>query len=214
SHPLLASLSRARSFRWATRGGGMTEVGTLPDICELPDTLSVHSLVLFLENLFATPDQLFRLRRSLPAEKLQCLGFQLVGGREEFFQLFLDFGRQVPNALQLSLAVRIRRDRDDAIIADLLMLGFLYRLQHANELASQHQTRRGRGVMNDHCVDRIAILGSGRWDEAPVVGLGQAEHQRLEQNESRELETECKLRPSPARLFDHDVDEFIPGPGG
>src|SRR5215471_6508985 len=48
-------------------------------------------LFLFFENLFAAPHQLFRLRRSLPAEKLQRLGFQFVGGHEEFFQLFLDF---------------------------------------------------------------------------------------------------------------------------
>src|SRR5262249_13646202 len=133
-----------------------------------------HTLILFLENPFATPNQLFGLRRSVPVEELQRLGLQLVGGHEEFFELFLDLGRQVPNALQLTLAVRIRRDRDDAIIADLLMLGFLYRLQDANELASQHQTRRGRDVMNDHGVERVAILGSGRWDEAPVVGIGQA----------------------------------------
>ena len=59
------------------------------------------TLFLFLENLFAAPHQLFRLGRSLPAEKLQRLGFQLVGGHEEFFQLFLDLGRQVLNALQL-----------------------------------------------------------------------------------------------------------------
>src|SRR5262245_29822979 len=159
-----------------------------------------HPLILFLENPFATPNQLFRLRRSMPAEELQRLGLQLVGGHEEFFELFLDLGRQVPHALQLTLAVRIRRDRDDAIIADLLMLGFLYRLQHANELASQHQARRGRGVMNDHCVQRIAILGSSRWDEAPVVGIGQAEHQRLGQNESLELGIECDS-PVPRAAF-------------
>src|SRR5262249_32241216 len=139
-----------------------------------------YTLMLFLENPFGTSNQLFRLRRSVPAEELQRLGLQLVGGNEEFFELFLDLGRQVPNALQLTLAVRIRRDRDDAIIADLLMLGLLYRLQHANELASQHQTRCGGGVMNDHCVDRIAILGSGRWDEAPVIGIGQTEHHDLD----------------------------------
>src|SRR5262249_330357 len=96
-----------------------------------------HTLILFLESPFATPNQLFRLRRSLPAEELQRLGLQLGGGHKEFFELFLDLGRQVPNALQLTLAVRIHRDRDDAIIADSLVLGFLYRLQHANNLAAQ-----------------------------------------------------------------------------
>ena len=52
-----------------------------------------HTLILFLESPFATPNQLFRLRRSVPAEKLQCLGLQLVGGHEEFFELFHDLGR-------------------------------------------------------------------------------------------------------------------------
>ena len=44
-----------------------------------------NTLILFLENLFATPDELFRLRRSLPAEELQRFGFQLVGRHKEFF---------------------------------------------------------------------------------------------------------------------------------
>jgi hypothetical protein len=118
--------------------------GTQPDICDPCRVVVSQTLILFFENLFATPNELFRLRRSLPAEELQRLGLQLVGGHEEFFELFLDLGRQVRNALQLPLAVRIRRDRDDAIVADLVMLGFLYRLQHANELAAQHQARRGR----------------------------------------------------------------------
>jgi hypothetical protein len=83
------------------------------------------ALFLFLENLFAAAHQLFRLRRSLPAEKLQRLGFQLVGGNEEFFQLFLDLGRQVLNALQLALAVGIFGNGDDAIIADSSAFGFL-----------------------------------------------------------------------------------------
>jgi hypothetical protein len=68
--------------------------------------------------------------------------------------------------------------------------------------------------MNDHHIERIAILGSGRRDEAQVVGIGQAEHQRLGENEGLELGIECELRPCPARHFDHDVDEFMPGPGG
>jgi hypothetical protein len=133
----------------------MTGFGTQPDIRELPDALlSLHGLVLFLENLFATPDELSRLRRSQPAEKPQCLGLQLVGGHEELFQLLLDLGRQVLNAVQLPLAVRIFRSGDDAIIADLVVLGFLNRLKNANDLAAQHQARRGRGVMNDHRVER------------------------------------------------------------
>jgi hypothetical protein len=37
---------------------------------------------------------------------------------------------------------------------DLVVLGFLNRLKNANDLAAQHQARRGRGVMNDHRVER------------------------------------------------------------
>src|SRR6516164_8424951 len=84
-----------------------------------------NTLILFLENLFATPDQLFRLHWSLPAEKPQRLGPQLAGGHEEFFQLLLELGRQVGNAVQLALAVRILRNGDDAIVADSLVLGLL-----------------------------------------------------------------------------------------
>src|SRR5215471_17740345 len=118
--------TRARTFNesWRMRG-----FGTLPNIRYRMRRR--RYLFLFLENLFAAPHQLFRLRRSLPAEKLQRLGFQLVGGHEEFFQLFLDFGRQVINAMQLPLAVRIFGNGDDAIIADAVAFGFLHRLKDA-----------------------------------------------------------------------------------
>jgi hypothetical protein len=71
----------------------MTGFGTQPDIRNLCRWVVGDTLILFLENSFATPDQLFRLRRSLPTEELQRLGFQLVGGHEESFQLFLDLGQ-------------------------------------------------------------------------------------------------------------------------
>ena len=133
---------------------------------------------------------------------------------EEFFQLFLDLGRQVLNALQLPFAVRIFGNGDDAIIADSVALGFLNRLKDADDLAAQHQPRRGGRVVNDHDIERIAVLGSGRRDEAPVVGIGQAEHQRLGQNKGLELGLEFELRSCSARRFDHHVHEFIPGPSG
>src|SRR5262245_60097019 len=160
-------------------------------------SLVSHTLILFLENLFRNAEPAFSPAPVLASRGTSTSWPPARRWPRRIFELFLDRGRQVPNALQLTLTMRIRRDRDDAIIADLLMLGLLYRLQHANELASQHQTRRGRGVMNDHCVDRIAIPGSGRRDEVPVVGIGQAEHQRLGQNESLELGIECKLRRAP-----------------
>jgi hypothetical protein len=45
--------------------------------------------------------------------------------------------------LQLPLAVRIFGNGDDAIIADSVALGFLNRLKDADDLAAQHQPRRG-----------------------------------------------------------------------
>src|SRR5215469_2685405 len=99
----------------------------------------IDTLILFLKNLFATPDQLFRPRRPLPAEKLQRLGLQLVSRHEKFFQLLLELGRQLLNAVQLPLAVRVFRNGDDAIVADSVVLGLLVRLKHANELAAQYQ---------------------------------------------------------------------------
>src|SRR6266478_7152797 len=118
----------------------MTGFGTQPDIRNLCRWVVGDTLILFLDDSFATPDQLFRLLRSLPTEELQRLGFQLVGGHEEFFQLFLDLGRQVLNALQLPLAVRIFGNGDDAIIADSVALGFLNRLKDA-DLASRNPNR-------------------------------------------------------------------------
>ena len=77
---------------------------------------------------------------------------------------------------------------------------------YADDLAAQHEPRRGGRVVNDHDVERIAVLGSGRRDEAPVVGIRQAEHQRLGQNEGLEFGIERQLRPCSARRLDHHVD--------
>ena len=120
-----------------------------------------HSRSLQTFAISADGSSLFRLRRPLLAEELQRLGFQLVGGHEEFFQLFLDLGRQVLNALQLPLAVRILGNGDDAIIADSVALGFFNRLKDADDLAAQHQPRRGGRVVNDHSrADHRPRLGS------------------------------------------------------
>src|ERR1700756_1285669 len=113
----------------------MTGFGTQPDIRNLCRWVVGDTLILFLENSFATPDQLFRLRRSLPTEELQRLGFQLAGGHEEFFRRFPDPGQWGRHALQLPLAVRNLGDGDDAIIADSVALGFLNRSKDADDLA-------------------------------------------------------------------------------
>jgi hypothetical protein len=74
--------------------------------------------------------------------------------------------------MQFPLAMRILGNRDDAVVAYPFALRLLQRLQDANELATNDQTGLGRGIMNDHRIERIAILGSSRRNETPVIRIG------------------------------------------
>ena len=172
------------------------------------------ALPLFLERLFAAADELFRLVRSLPAEKLQCLGLQLVSGHKELFQLLLDLWQKPLDVVQFAFAMRVLGNGDDTIVAYALAFRLLERFQHAQELAAHHETGTCRSIVDDDGIERITIFGSRGGNKAPVVGVGQPEYQRLRENERLELGIVIELRPRPPRRFDNHMNELMSGPCG
>ena len=60
-------------------------------------------------------------------------------------------------------------------------------------------------------IERIAVLRLRGWDKAPIVGIGEARHQRLGQREHLELGIEVQLAGAAARCLDNndDVSVFI-----
>jgi hypothetical protein len=111
-------------------------------------------------------------------------------------------------------AGRLRTGHDEyTIVALLLAVRRLNDLEDADRSALQHEARISGGIMNDEDIERIAVLGLGRWDETPIVGIGQSHQQRFGQRECPELRIEFELGAATTRRFDHRVDVALIGPG-
>jgi hypothetical protein len=89
-----------------------------------------------------------------------------------------------------------------------LSLTDLHDLQDANRPAGENESRIRGGIMNDQGVHRIAVFGLGGGHETPVVGIGEADHQRFGQYERLELGIVFELCPAAPRGFNHRVDMF------
>jgi hypothetical protein len=60
---------------------------------------------------------------------------------------------------------------EQAVVPLGLPFAFLFNLKNADDAAGQHDPRESRCVVDHHDVERIAVVGFGRWHEAPVVGI-------------------------------------------
>jgi hypothetical protein len=61
---------------------------------------------------------------------------------------------------------------EKAVVSLGLPFALLLDLQNADDTAGQHDTRESRRIVDHHDVERIAVIGFGRWHEAPVMGIG------------------------------------------
>jgi len=84
--------------------------------------------------------------------------------------------------------VRVARHRNQPVVADgLFPFRALQDFQHANDLTLEHEARRGRGIVQDESVNRVAVVALGGRDETPVIRIGQSEDQRLGESEDLKL---------------------------
>ena len=70
-------------------------------------------------------------------------------------------------------------------------------------------TRESRRIVDDHDVEGIAIIGSGRWHEAPVMGIGQSGQERFRENECFEFRIVIKFGSAPTGRFHDDMHVAI-----
>jgi hypothetical protein len=113
----------------------------------------------FFESLRRLLDQPLPGLAPFPAEKFQLLVFQFVGRDEKFLDFGADLLGQVARVVIGLFAVRIARDRNETVIADRVFatLG-LHDFEHADDLALEDKARGSRGIMQDQCVDGIAVF--------------------------------------------------------
>ena len=60
---------------------------------------------------------------------------------------------------------------EQAVVPLGLHFALLLDLKNADDTAGQHDARESRRIVNHHDVERIAVIGFGRWREASVMGI-------------------------------------------
>src|SRR5581483_865554 len=144
-------------------------------------------LAVLLEGLRGILDGLHRCFGAFPTDDIKCLVLKLVGCLEKLFKLLTCRLREIAHVLKGLLGVRISRHRKEAVIAFGLALALLLDLKNADYTASEDNARKGRGIVHDHDIDRIAVVSLGRRYEPPIVRISEARKQRLRQRKCLEL---------------------------
>ena len=67
--------------------------------------------------------------------------------------------------------------------------------------------------MQNHNIDRIAVVGFSRRYKPPIIRIGKTGEQRLRQRKCLELRVVNELRPAAPGRFDHYVNVTIFGEG-
>ena len=75
--------------------------------------------------------------------------------------------------------MRPPRDREQPVVTPGLTFALLLDLKNSDNAAGQDDARECRRVMDHHDVERIAVIGFRRWQEAPVMGIGQSSEERF-----------------------------------
>src|SRR6266567_1018431 len=154
-------------------------------------------------------DGLYGAAGTMPAEEFEFLVLECVCGPEELFQLLPCPGRKVADVLQIGLERGAVGHREHTVVPFLLALGLLLDLEDPDGFASKHHAGIGLRVVDDQNVERVAVFRLGRRNEAPVVRIGEASHQRLGKREHAQRRIEVQLAATAARRLDDSVNVLV-----
>jgi hypothetical protein len=107
------------------------------------------------------------------------------------------------------LRVRTPRYCKQAVVSLPFIFASLLDLQDTDYATGKHKARHRRGIMNDHDVERIAVVGRGGGNKSPIVGISQADQQRLGEGEGLHLRFVAELRTAAARRLNHNTHVSI-----
>jgi hypothetical protein len=99
-------------------------------------------------------------------------------------------------------------------LRSFLLFFCLHDFQHTDRPATQYQTGICRRIVNNKNVNWIAVLGFGRWDETPVIRIGQANYKWFCQRKNTKLTVKFQLRSTSSGRFHYCVGARIVGPSG
>src|SRR5579872_1688579 len=100
-------------------------------------------------------------------------------------------------------------DGDQTIVATFcaIHLGLL-RLDHSDQSRRKHASHGGRRIEQHHHVERIAVLGEGRRNEAELVREGESFCQNVGELECSQVGIIVVLVTATSRCFDDHIKVF------
>jgi hypothetical protein len=70
--------------------------------------------------------------------------------------------------------MRIPGHSEQAVVAFGFAFALLLDLKNADDATSEDNARESRGVVHDHDIDRVSVIGPGRRDKPPIVRIREA----------------------------------------
>jgi hypothetical protein len=158
------------------------------------------------------PDGFGRPAWTMPSEKFQLLALKRIRRPKELFKIVARMGRKFADILEIRFERRSVGHRKHPIVSLFLAFAFLFDFENADRATAEHDTRIGLRVMQDQHIQRIAILGFGRGNEAPILRISQTCHQRFRRGKNTKLGIEIELARAAPWRFDHGEDAVVVGP--
>src|ERR1700722_9218782 len=155
-------------------------------------------------------DCLYGAGRAMPPEKLELFVFERVRSPEKLFQFLASPRRDAADVLQIGLKRRAVGHCEHTIVPLFrLPLGLLLDFENSHGPASKHYTGIGLSIVDDQNVEWVAVFRLSRRNEAPVIRISEAGHQRLGKRERTQRRIEIKLAGAAARGLDYGVDVLL-----
>src|SRR5580658_4536020 len=121
------------------------------------------------------------------------LARKLVIVHKELFQFPNELLAEIGTGFDVSPAVSIFFDCDDAIVSDLFLLVALLALDNANRAAFEDAPWKGGFIHQHQYVNGVTIVGFGRGNKSEVVRKGHTSRQNFLQFENVIVNVKSKL---------------------
>jgi hypothetical protein len=131
---------------------------------------------------------------------------------KELFQFPNELFTEIGTGFDVSPAVSIFFDCDDAIVSDLFLLVALLALDNANRAAFEDAPWKGGFIHQHQYVNGVTIVGFGRGNKSEVVRKGHTSRQNFLQFENVIVNVKSKLVAASFRSLDDDLKHlFVSG---
>src|SRR5580704_253448 len=146
---------------------------------------------------------------SLATQQLVLLAQVAMVIDKELFDLLEKERRQILECPNIGVLVIGLGDRQQAIVANLVLPVELLAFDDTNQTGAHHHARVGRFIHQQQDVDGIAVLGKGSRQEAKVIGEGHTCRKDLAQSKHALVGVERELVSASLGSLDNDLQNPV-----